>query len=92
MREKMEEKVWMAFSSGLAILAAIGMRALLRKTWKAAMHEDPPQNPADEEVPWAQALTWGALTGSVVGLARLVARREAVTVWHRMREKRAPVE
>ncbi|WP_153556389.1 DUF4235 domain-containing protein [Roseimaritima sediminicola] len=73
----------------LAFAAAIGAgflaRQLLQNSWRAAFQQDPPKNPASHEVDWQDALLWGALSGAIVGAARIASRRSASSAYRKFR-------
>lgn len=60
---------------GAALLAAFLARELLEVSWRKALDRDPPKNPSSREVAWREALTWGASSGALVGVARIAFRR-----------------
>jgi hypothetical protein len=66
-----------------ATLAALGAAALMRKTlhkaWESATGRQPPVNPESRETTWGQALAWALVSGALLELARLVARRGAIS-------------
>ena len=70
-------KVWSAFS----LLAVLGAAAVTKKalntSWKAATGKTPPANPADPDVGVREAVTWAAVSGALIGLARMLAARRA---------------
>ncbi len=74
-------KVWSAFS----LVAALGAAAMAKKglntTWKAATGKNPPANPADPDVDIWEAVTWAAVSGTLVALARMLATRKAATYY-----------
>ncbi|HEY0890691.1 MAG TPA: DUF4235 domain-containing protein [Nocardioides sp.] len=70
-------KMWSVFS----LVAALGAAAVARKGldagWKVATGRKPPQNPADPDVHLWEAVSWAAVTGACVALARMLAQRRA---------------
>ena len=70
-------KVWSAFSLVSALGAALVARKVLDKSWKVATGKKPPENPADPDVDLWEAITWAAVTGAFVALARMLAQRRA---------------
>ena len=74
---KDSSKVWSVFS----LAAALGAAALAKKgldtTWKAATGKEPPENPADPDVDVWEAVTWAAISGTFVALAKMLAQRRA---------------
>ena len=59
----------------IPMAAARGARAVTGKGYSLVTDEDPPQNPADPEVEWREALIWTVVSGITGALARLVVRR-----------------
>lgn len=74
---------WKAASTAAAVVAGIGARKVLEPAWRSVRPQagEPPLNPADRSVDWKDALAWAALSGVVVGVARLVAQRAAAAGW-----------
>ena len=70
-------KVFSAFS----LIAAIGAAAVAKKglntTWRATTGKNPPTNPADPDVGLGEALMWAAVSGTLIGVARMLAARRA---------------
>jgi hypothetical protein len=62
--------------TGSVILAGLLTRKATRHSWALLADEPPPDNPADPEVGWKEAVAFTVGTAVVVGLARLLARRE----------------
>jgi len=78
-----EKTAWTIAATGAAIVGAMAARSALKAGWKAFMATDPPENPADPAVTWGEAIAWTALTGAVVGVARMCAQRVAVSGWEK---------
>ena len=74
-------KVWTVFSVGAALGAAAVARKALNKSWKLATGKKPPENPADPDVQIWEAVTWAAVTGAFVALARMLAQRRAASYY-----------
>jgi hypothetical protein len=68
---------WRVLGTGSALLAASVMRKALTTAWRTATGDDPPTIPEDPETDWAEAIGWAALSGALIGLARLAAKRQA---------------
>jgi hypothetical protein len=70
-------KVW----SVMSLVAALGAAALAKKglntSWRAATGKNPPANPADPDVDLWEAVAWAAVSGTFVGIARMLAGRKA---------------
>lgn len=73
------------FYSAFSLVAALGAAALAKKglntTWRAATGKNPPANPADPDVGLAEAVMWAALSGTLIGVARMLAARRAATYY-----------
>ena len=74
-------KVWSAFSLVAALTAAALAKKGLNTSWKAATGKNPPANPADPDVDIWEAVTWAAVSGTLVALARMLATRKAATYY-----------
>lgn len=70
-------KVYSAFSLVAAIGAAAVAKKGLNTSWRAATGKNPPANPADPDVSLAEAVMWAALSGTLIGVARMLATRRA---------------
>ncbi len=79
----MSEMTWKFLANGAAVAAAVVARKALTSSWEAATGTEPPKNPADPRTDWREALAWGLLTGAVIGVARMLASREAARVAQR---------
>jgi hypothetical protein len=74
-----------------ATLAALAAAALMRKTlhkaWESATGKQPPVNPESRETTWGQAMAWALVSGALLELARLVARRGAISTMSKTTDK-----
>jgi hypothetical protein len=70
-------KVWSVFSLAAALGAAAIAKKGLNTSWKAATGKNPPANPADPDVDVWEAVLWAAVSGTFVGIARMLASRKA---------------
>ncbi len=70
-------KVWTLFSLVSVLGAAALAKKVLHGSWKAATGKNPPANPADPDVDVAEAVAWAAVSGALIGLARMAAARRA---------------
>lgn len=61
--------------SGSVVLSGVLVRKAAEYLWKATTHREPPKNPADRDVSWADALAWTLITGITISLVRLIIRR-----------------
>lgn len=87
---KESSKVWSVFSLGSALLAAAVAKKGLNTSWKAATGKKPPANPADPDVDLWEAVMWAAVSGTIIGLARMLATRRAANYYVRSTGKLPP--
>lgn len=80
---RMGDAIWKMLGTGGAVLSGIGARKALTVAWTKAVGEDPPHNPASPDVGWGQALAWAVVSGSVVGIAKLLWQRKAAHYFER---------
>lgn len=75
------------FYSAFSLVAAIGAAAVAKKglnsSWRAATGKNPPANPADPDVSLSEAMMWAALSGTLIGVARMLAARRAAHYYAR---------
>lgn len=83
-------KVWGAFSTVAALVAAAVAKKGLDATWKAASGKQPPANPADTEVALKEAVLWATLSGTVVAVVKMLATRRAAGYYARSTGKLPP--
>lgn len=76
-------KIWSVFSLGAAIGAATLTKKALNTSWKAATGKNPPANPADPDVQIWEAVLWASVSGSAIGIARMLATRRAAGYYAR---------
>lgn len=88
MRFTSRETTYTLLATGSAILAAKLARAALKSGWRALRHDDPPENPAEIDTDWKEAILWSVATGVAVGLARLLAQRGAAAGWNMIAGRR----
>lgn len=70
-------------ATGAAILAANLVRKGMAFTWESVNHKVAPENPADPETSWREALVWSLASGMAIGIARMLAERGAAAGWHK---------
>ena len=83
MAQRTQKLAWRVIGGISGLAAAALTRQLLARVWRAGKHDDPPANPASAETSWPDAVTWAAVTGVALGIARLVALRGAAAGWRR---------
>jgi hypothetical protein len=76
-KQKDSSKFWSVFSLAAALIAATIAKKGLTTSWKAATGKNPPANPADPDVDVWEAVMWATVSGTAVGLARMLATRRA---------------
>lgn len=74
---------WTLVAAGAALVAEEVVLGALARGWRAVTDEDPPNDPADGDIPWGPALTWTAASGVALALSRLLAQRAAAVGWRR---------
>ena len=70
-------KVWSVFSLASALTGAAVAKKVLNTSWRAATGKNPPANPADPDVSIGEAVLWAAVSGTLIGVARMLATRRA---------------
>ena len=83
-RNKNAERGWKVASLLAALLAARAVSSLADRGWKRAVGGDPPTNPHSADTAWGEAIVWSAISGALVGLARLVSQHGAAGAWRRL--------
>ena len=76
-QEPSNSKFFSAFSLAAAVGAAAVAKKALNTTWRATTGKNPPANPADPDVRMGEAVMWAALSGTLIGVARMLAARRA---------------
>tara|TARA_R110002049_G_scaffold305056_3_gene501153 strand:+ start:109238 stop:109570 length:333 start_codon:yes stop_codon:yes gene_type:complete len=67
-----------------AIAATFVAREILEASWRRTLDRDPPKNTASYTVSWKEALIWGAVSGAIVGTARIASRRASTEVYRKL--------
>ena len=76
-------KLWTVFSLMSALVAAAAARKGLNTSWRAATGKQPPENPADPDVDIWEAVVWATVSGTAIGVARMLAGRRAANYYAR---------
>jgi hypothetical protein len=63
--------------------ATVLARKALNATWRLSTGKTPPKNPAHPDVSMGEAVMWATLSGVTVGLARMLASRQAASYYRR---------
>ena len=80
----------MLVGAGSAMVAGAAMSGLIEGGWRAVRNEEPPIDPDAPSTSWGKAIAWTALTGVLVSVAQLAARRGAAAGWTRVTGRRPP--
>ena len=72
------------------MLAGAAMTGVIEGAWRLAWDEEPPIDPDASTTSWGKAIAWTAITGVVVSVAQLAARRGAAIGWERVTGRRPP--
>jgi hypothetical protein len=81
---------WTILATASALIAGMAIRNVIHLGWRITTHEDPPNNPADSDTTWTQAIIWTSLSGLAVGFARLFARRSVASGWTQYYGRKPP--
>ena len=76
-------KLWSVMSLGSGLAAAMVAKKVLDGSWRAATGKTPPANPADPDVDIWEAVLWATVSGTAIGVARMLAGRRAASYYAR---------
>ncbi len=76
-------KMWSIFSLAASLGGAAAARKAIDKSWQVSTGKKPPDNPADPDIDIWEAVSWAALTGAAVALAKMYAQRRAANYYVR---------
>ncbi len=76
-------KMWSVLSLGTGLAAAMVAKKVLDGGWRAATGKTPPANPADPDVDIWEAVLWATVSGTAIGVARMLAGRRAASYYAR---------
>ena len=82
-KDTSNSKFFSAFSLAAAVGAAAVAKKALNTTWRATTGKNPPANPADPDVRMGEAVMWAAVSGTLIGVARMLATRRAANYYAR---------
>ena len=77
----MKSLLWKVLALGAAVMAAQAADTTLTVLWRGATGNKPPTVPEDPETSMAEALGWAALSGAIIGIARMYATRRAAAYY-----------
>ena len=77
----MKSLMWKVLATLSAVAAAAAADRALTLVWRGATGDKPPTVPEDPETTWIEAASWAALSGAVMGVARMLATRQAAAYY-----------
>ncbi|HEX6052457.1 MAG TPA: DUF4235 domain-containing protein [Gemmatimonadaceae bacterium] len=89
-RRQKQRVTWMLVGAGSAMAAGAAMSGLIEGGWRALRDEEPPIDPDAPTTSWGKAVAWTAITGVLVSVAQLGARRGAAAGWTRVTGRKPP--
>jgi len=66
-----------------AAAGAFAARKLITVIWKKVTGKEPPDKPENLDHSISEALAWAVLSGTAVGVARVLAQRKVASTWQR---------
>jgi Protein of unknown function (DUF4235) len=72
------------YTAVAATIAAQIAAKVVTRVWAKTTGKAPPTQPNSPEVHWAEAIGWSVVSGTAIGVARLVASRRAAGAWQRV--------
>jgi hypothetical protein len=76
-------RLWKVYGMAAAAAAMVVTRQVLDRGWRLATGKTPPTNPEHPDVTLAEAMAWAIASGMAVGVARMLAARQAAHYWRR---------
>ena len=89
-KRRRQRVTWMLLGAGSAMAAGAAMSGLIEGGWRVARDEEPPIDPEAPATSWGKAVAWTAITGVLVSVAQMAARRGAAIAWERTTGRRPP--
>jgi hypothetical protein len=77
------KQAWTLVGGLTATGSGVAAKRALHKTWKTVTGNEPPANPEHPRTTWPEAIAYAMISGAIVGLARLAARKVAAGVWQK---------
>lgn len=77
------KQAWSLVGGLTATGSGVAAKKALHKGWKAVTGKEPPANPEHPRTTWPEAIVYAMVSGAIVGLARLAARKVAANVWEK---------
>jgi hypothetical protein len=73
--------VWKLLSAAFTVGAGVLAQKVLSRGWSAATGHTPPTKPENPEVGVVEAITFAAVAGALLNVARVVATRQAAAYY-----------
>ena len=73
----MNPQMWKLVGTAAAALAGMVANKVVNGGWKKATGKTPPSDPTDPDVDWKEAVIFAAVSGLVIGVAKLATQRKA---------------
>ena len=89
-KRRKQRATWMLVGAGSAMAAGAAMSGLIEGGWRAMRDEEPPVDPDASTTSLGKAVAWAAITGVLVSVAQLAARRGAAAGWNRGTGQKPP--
>jgi hypothetical protein len=77
------ENVFTALALVAALSAAAASQQALEKGWRATTGTEPPRSPNTKDATWVESLTWGIVTGAIIGIVRMLSVQGAISARRR---------
>jgi len=76
-----KQLVWKGVSAGVAAIAVLVTRRVVKVGWQRFRSEPPPDGITDRKVTWRTALTYAVAMGVGIAVAQVVAARVSARAW-----------
>ncbi len=77
----MGPQVWKIIGTAAAVLVGTVANKVVTQGWQKATGKEAPSDPTNPEVDWKEAIAFAALSGLVVGIAKLLTHRKAAAYY-----------
>ncbi len=84
-----EERLWKLVATAVGVGIAMLVRRALKATWTRRAGGTP-DNPADDDTTWRDAVVFAAISGIAVGVARLLSDRATAEAWRKAKGSYPP--
>ena len=81
---------WMLVGAGSTMLASAAVSGALEGGWRALREEEPPIDADARDTTLGKALVWAVVSGALVSLTQVLARRVAAHGWKSVTGKSPP--